>query len=166
MKIKNEKLVLTAHCPLDNENHRPGPKSRRTKRKKSRYKPMPKSELAKRMAQNSPQFQINFSNKCSESFDGFETNDNNHIGGSLQDLKNDFVQNIDSSEDLQVNFAENSTEKVSNLPDIKLEVLVENGLGLNQQPIGDEVKTEVKGLLQFLIYIFDRLGTALLEKPH
>ena len=157
MKIKNEKLVLTAHCPLDNENHRPGPKSRRTKRKKSRYKPMPKSELAKRMAQNSPQFQINFSNKCSESFDGFETNDNNHIGGSLQDLKNDFVQNIDSSEDLQVNFAENSTEKISNLPDIKLEVLVENGLGLNQQPIGDEVKTEVKGLLQFLIYIFDHL---------
>ena len=41
---------------------------------------MPKSELAKRMAQNSPQFQINFSNKCSESFDGFETNDNNHLG--------------------------------------------------------------------------------------
>merc|ERR1740129_136837 len=95
------------------------------------------------MAQNSsPQFQINFSNKCSESFDGFETNDN-LIGGSIQDLKNDFVQNIDSSEDIQVNFGENSTEKISNLPDIKLEVLVENGLGLNKQPIGDEVKTEV-----------------------
>ena len=157
LKTKNEKLVLTAHCPLDNENHRPGPKSRRTKRKKSRYKPMPKSELAKRMAQNSPQFQINFSNKCSESFDGFETNDNHQLGGSIQDLKNDFVQNIDSSEDIQVNFAENSTEKISNLPDIKLEVLVENGLGLNQQPIGDEVKTEVTGLLHLLIYIFDHL---------
>ena len=74
-------MLQTAHCALDNENHRPGPKSRRTRRKKSRYKPMPKSELSKRLAQNSsPQFQINFSNKCSESFDGFETNDNNHLG--------------------------------------------------------------------------------------
>ena len=117
---------------------------------------MPKSELAKRRAQNSsPQFHINFSNKCSESFDGFETNDNHQLGGSIQDLKNDFVQNIDSSEDIQVNFAENSTEKISNLPDIKLEVLVENGLGLNKQPIGDEVKTEVTGLLHYLIYVFD-----------
>ena len=156
-KLELKNLIETTPRALDNENHRPGPKSRRTKRKKSRYKPMPKSELAKRMAQNSPQFQINFSNKCSESFDGFETNDNHQLGGSIQDLKNDFVQNIDSSEDIQVNFAENSTEKISNLPDIKLEVLVENGLGLNKQPIGDEVKTEVTGLLHFLIYIFDHL---------
>ena len=74
-----------------------------------------------------------------------------------EDLKNDFVQNIDSSEDMQVNFAENNTDKTSNLPDIKLEVLGENGLGLNQQPIGDEVKTEVTGLLHFLIYVFDHL---------
>ena len=73
-----------------------------------------------------------------------------------EDLKNDFVQNIDSSEDIQVNFAENSTEKISNLPDIKLEVLVENGLGLNQQPIGDEVKTEVTGLLHFFMYILQK----------
>ena len=119
---------------------------------------MPKSELSKRLAQNSsPQFQINFSNKCSESFDGFETNDSHQLGGSTQDLKNDFLQNIDSSEDIQVNFAENSTEKISNLPDIKLEVLVENGLGLNKQPISDEVKTEVTGLFHFLTFIFDHL---------
>ena len=149
-------MLQKAHCALDNENHRPGPKSRRTKRKKSRYKPMPKSELSKRMAQNSaPQFHINFSNKCSETFDGFETND---LGGSLsEDLKNDFVQNIDSSEDMQVGFAENNSEKTSNLPDIKLEVQGENGLVLNQQSIDDEVKTEVTGLLHFLIYIFDHL---------
>ena len=70
-----------------------------------------------------------------------------------EDLKNDFVQNIDSSEDMQVNFAENSTDKMSNLPDIKLEVLGENGLSLNQQPIGDEVKTEATGLLNFLMYL-------------
>ena len=61
-----------------------------------------------------------------------------------EELQNHLSENND---DIQVNFHNSNSEKVgANLPEIKLEVLGENDLGIKQQSVDNQVKTEIPGL--------------------
>ena len=135
------------------------------KKPRPRPKPMPKSELSKRISQNLPQFQVYLSNKSPDSSsissdqDDFNFNEYDKIDKypRLQGLNKNRSQknkvpcdginqseNVDSVGEIQVNF-ENGSDKIENLPEIKLEVLGDNDIGINIKSVTDEVKTEISG---------------------
>ena len=91
------------------------------------------------------------SESCDEDFIESNNHENKNQEKLQEDLQNHFAEN---NEDMQVNFHNSASEKnCANLPEIKLEVLGENDLGINQQSVNNQVKTEIPGmsLLQFVV---------------